>query len=264
MMSSQLAVFTFVTCMIFSVVFLVVGSSNASALERPGRVAVQGQVAQPTAFRTHELFTAQIAQRPANAQKSRHLVIFFHGIRGGGTQFTTIGKSWEKTLANTSFVYPDAPFAHRSGGRQWFVVDDQVMRPDRIQGARRAFDELVSEIVRREGFEGNLRNVAFVGVSQGAIMALDAVANGRWKVGAVVSFAGMLPLAISASNDARVLLIHGRADKTIPSAASVAAGTQLKAAGFDVTVTLLPDVGHTISSSGAQKASMFLQNYFNR
>ena len=37
-----------------------------------------------------------------------------------------------------------------------------------------------------------LVRIAFVGVSQGAIVALDAVASGRWKVGARVSFAGLL------------------------------------------------------------------------
>jgi phospholipase/carboxylesterase len=32
----------------------------------------------------------------------------------------------------------------------------------------------------------------FVGVSQGAIVALDAVASGRWKVGALIAFSGLL------------------------------------------------------------------------
>jgi pimeloyl-ACP methyl ester carboxylesterase len=105
-----------------------------------------------------------------------------------------IGDSSKATLPDTEFVAPDAPFAHRSGGRQWFAVDDQIMRPDRIQAVRKAFDDLVSEILKREGFEDALDKVAFVGASQGAIMALDAVATGRWKVGALVSFAGLLPL----------------------------------------------------------------------
>jgi len=35
--------------------------------------------------------------------------------------------------------------------------------------------------------------IAFVGVSQGAIVALDAVGSGRWRIGALVSFAGLLP-----------------------------------------------------------------------
>lgn len=102
---------------------------------------------------------------------------------------------------------------------------------------RRAFDELVSDIIQREGFQNDLQNVAFVGVSQGAIMALDAVASGRWKVGALVSFADLMPLPpTSSSSDTSILLIHGGADGTIPSTASVAASGQLESAGYDVTV----------------------------
>lgn len=134
------------------------------------------------------------------------------------------------------------------------------MRPDRIEAARRAFDKLVSGIVKREGFENDLKNVAFVGVSQGAIVALDAVATGRWKVGALVSFAGLLPLPpTSSSKETAILLMHGGADKRIPSAASVAAESWLKAAGFDVTYKLFPGVGHTISSEEAEHAASFLR-----
>lgn len=135
------------------------------------------------------------------------------------------------------------------------------MRPERIQAARTAFDRLVSDIVEREGFADALDRVVFVGVSQGAIMALDAVASGRWKVGTLVTFAGLLPLpSTSSSSDTRILLMHGEADRTIPSAASVAAKGQLRAAGYDVTLKTYPNVGHTISSEEARDAAVFLRD----
>lgn len=202
-------------------------------------------------------------QSSAEARQSRRLVIFFHGIRGRGSVMNAIGDSWKATLPDTEFVSPDAPFAHRSGGRQWFTVDEQVLRPDRIAAARRAFDDLVADIVRQEGFQDELQNVAFVGVSQGAIMALDAVASGRWKVGALVSFAGLLPLPpVTSSSETSVLLMHGGADGTIPPSASVAAEAQLKAAGYDVTYELSPAVGHTISAEQARQAASFLRERF--
>ncbi len=171
-----------------------------------------------------------------------------------------IGNSWTSVLPDTEFVSPDAPFASNSRGREWFVVDDQVMRPDRIEAARRAFDDLVSGIVKREGFENDLKDVAFVGVSQGAVVALDAVATGRWKIGALVSFAGLLPFPpTSISKDTAILLMHGDADSRIPSIASVTAQAQLQAAGYDVTYRLFPGVGHTISSEEAEQAGSFLR-----
>lgn len=208
-----------------------------------------------------------VSSRNANrkADRSRHLVIFFHGIGARGPQMRGLGGSWKSTLPNTVFAYPDAPFPTRSGGRQWFAVDNDVMRPERIAAARRAFDDLVSEIVERQGFENDLKNVAFVAVSQGAIMALDGVASGRWKVGALVSFAGLLPLPpTSTYNGTPILLMHGGADRTIPRAAAVAALRQLKAVGFDVTFRLFPEVGHTISAEEAKEAAEFLRDRFSR
>jgi phospholipase/carboxylesterase len=196
--------------------------------------------------------------------KSKYLVIFLHGLRASGSVMATLGTSWKETLVSTDFVAPNAPFRHRSGGHEWFSVDDQLLRPDRIEAARRAFDELIVEIVRREGFENDLNRVAFVGVSQGAIMGLDAIASGRWKVGALVSFAGLLPIPPTVQSSGRipVLLLHGGVDRRIPPAASVSAARQLKWAGFDVTLHVIPGVGHTISSEEAREALRFLANKF--
>ncbi|WP_245292557.1 alpha/beta hydrolase [Rhizobium sp. 9140] len=195
---------------------------------------------------------------------SRHLVIFLHGIRGSGRVMAQIGNAWKARLPDTRFVAPNAPFPNRSQGYQWFAVDDQVMRPDRIMAARSAFDTLVGGIIDKAGFENDLDKVAFVGVSQGAIMALDAVATGRWKVGALVTFAGFMPFppVNRSGTDTAVYLMHGGNDRTIPPAASVAAASQLKAAGFTVTSRIFPGVGHTISAEEAEEALTFLRQRF--
>ncbi len=75
---------------------------------------------------------------------------FFHGIRSNGTVMEAVGNCWASVLPDTESISPDAPFASKSKGREWCVVDDQVMHPDRIKAARRAFDDLVSGIVKRE------------------------------------------------------------------------------------------------------------------
>ena len=131
----------------------------------------------------------------------------------------------------------------------------------RIQEALGAFDATIGDVIRREGFDGKNGSIAFVGVSQGAIVALDAVASGRWKVGALVAFSGLLPpTTISRSgNRTPVLLIHGADDRTIPSMASTVAAGELKVAGFQVEIDIEPRVGHTISLSGANKALQFLR-----
>ncbi|MFK0335330.1 alpha/beta hydrolase [Rhizobium sp. NPDC090275] len=189
-----------------------------------------------------------------------HLVIFLHGIGASGAQLMPLASSWRAGLPNTRFTAPDAPMNHRYG-HQWFSTEGNPLDPANVLAARRAFDELMDDVLRREGFAGTHDRIAFVGVSQGAIVALDAVASGRWKVGALVSFAGLLPPQpiSSSSKGTPVLLVHGQADTTIPAAASTLAAATLRAAGFHVRLDVEPGVGHTISSAGAAKALSFLK-----
>ncbi|WP_244479350.1 MULTISPECIES: prolyl oligopeptidase family serine peptidase [unclassified Rhizobium] len=253
--SHSVAVFAFVALSAF-LLSNATSAANTRLRPTPEAMGVVDKVG-AKGGQSHEV--ADVA--PARPERRDRLVILFHGIGGRGAVMSVIGHSWTATLPNTRFVAPDAPSPHRSGGRQWFPVDDQVMKPDRIRDARRAFDDLVSGIVKREGFDNALERVAFVGVSQGAIMALDAVTTGRWKVGAVVSFAGLLALPPTASStQTPILLMHGAADRTIPPIASVAAKRQLAAAGYDVTLKTFPDVGHTISSDEAREAAQFLHD----
>jgi phospholipase/carboxylesterase len=189
------------------------------------------------------------------------LIICLHGIGASGAQMKPIADSWHGHLPHATFVTPDGPLKNSYGGHQWFKVDGMQLDPVRIQEARDSFDSTIGDVIRREGFDGNIGSVAFVGVSQGAIVALDAVASGRWKVGALVAFSGLLPpTTISRfGNQTAVLLIHGADDRTIPSMASTVAAGQLQAAGLQVEIDIEPGVGHTISINGANKALQFLR-----
>ncbi|TAZ35387.1 phospholipase [Rhizobium ruizarguesonis] len=189
-----------------------------------------------------------------------HLVIFLHGIGASGAQLMPLASSWRPQLPNTRFVAPDAPMHHRYG-HEWFSTEGNPLDPARIRTAREAFDALISDVVRREGFAEAHERVAFVGVSQGAIVALDAVASDRWHVGALVAFSGLLsPQPISSVNKSTpILLVHGENDTTIPPMASRLAAAQLGTAGFKVELAVERGTGHTISSAGAQKALSFLK-----
>lgn len=199
----------------------------------------------------------------SSATTAQRLVILLHGLGGSGAMMMPIVGPWRQSLPGTRFAAPDAPFPSAQGGRVWFRIDGQELRPDHIEMVREEFDRLVADLVEREGFQEALDRVAFVGVSQGAIMALDAAASGRWKVGALVSFAGLLPLRpVVTETKMPILLVHGESDPRIPATASMAAAGQLKTAGFDVTLKILPGVGHTISPDGAEAAFLFLKKNF--
>ncbi|MBD8687206.1 MULTISPECIES: alpha/beta hydrolase [unclassified Rhizobium] len=195
-----------------------------------------------------------------------HLIILLHGIGASGQQLAPLAPSWNGRLPNAVFATPDAPYRNGYGGHQWFKVDGMQLDPGRIRDAREGFDRKMRDVIAQEGFADRLRDVAFVGVSQGAIMALDGVASGRWSVGAVVAFSGLLPPTsiLPESNQTPVLLVHGADDRTIPSVASTVAARQLRAAGFLVELEIEPRVGHTISVSGADTAVGFLRKVLAR
>jgi phospholipase/carboxylesterase len=91
-------------------------------------------------------------------------------------------------------------------------------------------------------------------------MALDAVASGRWKVGAVVAFAGRLatPEPFAAAVATPVLLVHGTADPVMPVALSEDAEVRLVGAGMSVQRRLIPGLGHQLDARGVEIAGQFL------
>lgn len=192
------------------------------------------------------------------------LVILLHGIGASGAQLQPLATAWKAQLCHAHFATPSAPFSNGHRGHLWFKVDGLQLDPGRIAQAREAFDRQIEEVIARAGFSSDLDRVVFVGVSQGAIIALDAVASGRWRIGAVVAFSGLLPIKpVRQEGDLPpVLLVHGKNDRTIPAIASKAAAEQLRSFGFEVELVIEPEVGHTISMSGAAKALQFLQRKF--
>ncbi|WP_370675056.1 alpha/beta hydrolase [Pleomorphomonas sp. PLEO] len=192
------------------------------------------------------------------------LVIFLHGVGSRGSDLAPLAGVLAPHLPEAVFVAPDGPLPFDGGGagRQWFSIRGvtEANRPQRIVEARSDFDATLSGIIREHGLSEQLDRVALVGFSQGSIMALDALASGRWSFGAIVAFSGRLasPEPLVPSRSTRTLLIHGEADTMIPATESLEAERRLKSAGAVAEVHLLPGVVHTISSEGAALATSFL------
>lgn len=193
----------------------------------------------------------------------RSLVIFLHGVGSRGMDLAPLSEMWTDALPHTAFEAPDAPnpFDGDSAGRQWFSVSGvtEHNRPARVQAARAPFDQVVTALIARHRLTDRPDRVAFVGFSQGSIMALDAVATARWNVAAVVAFSGRLPAGVDrCAPDTNVLLIHGGADRVIPATESVRAQALLTRAGVQAEVRVIAGLGHSISQDGAMQAAAFL------
>lgn len=195
---------------------------------------------------------------------SDSLVIFLHGVGASGTDLAPLADTLLPFLPTSVFASPDGPerFDGGGSGRQWFSVAGvtQANRSERVQHARAAFDRVVSSVIEKHGFAGRLDRIAFFGFSQGAIMALDAVATGRWPVRAAVAASGRLATAPEAETEhlTKILVMHGENDPVIPAQETRLAAERLRAAGFEVEAKLYPGLGHVLSAEGVQTAGKFL------
>ena len=178
------------------------------------------------------------------------LVILLHGVGANGANLAPLGEALESVLPDARFVSPDAPFAFDGGGggRQWFSVIgvSDGNRARRIVEARDGFDRVVAREIERAGFSGRLDRVAFFGFSQGAILSLDALVDGRWPVAAVVAASGRLatPIGPKPASATPVLILHGERDEVISAAEAERARRTLESAGFAVEAHVYPGLGH--------------------
>ncbi len=191
------------------------------------------------------------------------LAVLLHGVGSSGRDLASLADAMRAFLPRTHFAAPDAPTRFDHGpGRQWFSVAgvSPQNRPQRIEAARADFDRILSAKIDRFGLMGRMERVALVGFSQGAIMALDAMASGRWPVAAVVAFSGRLssPAPRAPAAGSRALLVHGEDDAVIPAEETRAAAAKLREGGVSVESQVLPGLGHTISKEGIAIAAEFL------
>lgn len=194
------------------------------------------------------------------------LVILLHGVGAHGASIAWLAD--HLSAPGLTFAAPDAPFAFDQApagpARQWFSVTGVTAanRGARVTAARAPLDAVLSETIAAHGLTGQPQRVALVGFSQGAIMALDAAASGRWPFGAIAAFSGRLasPLPLSPA-PTPILIAHGLQDGVIPATEAEAAHAALTAAGAHPHLVLEDRVGHAPGPKGVARAAVLLANW---
>ena len=200
-----------------------------------------------------------IIQQPA--APAQHLVLLFHGWGSTADSMRTLGQRLAGAFPNAVVVAINAPdlatgMLSDSTGYQWFNVQGvtEENRQARVDAAMPAFVACIEQWQATTGVSPEA--TALVGMSQGAIMALEASklaapmqhdAPTRLLFGRMVSLCGRFAsLPTAATEHITIHLLHGKDDAVIPYSYTVNAAHLLRDLGADVTAEVLPFVGHEI------------------
>lgn len=202
--------------------------------------------------------------------KARQLVIFLHGYGANGDDLLSIGHEWAQGLPDAAFAAPNAPEVCEAyaAGYQWFSIralDPAAFERDKsAANVAPVLNAYIDEQLEKWGVSPE--NLAVVGFSQGAMMAMYAMPRRDKPCGAVIGYSGMLLDAegLKAPGVVKmpVLAIHGSADEVVPPASLGKVEEGFAAAGFQVETILRPGLGHGIDHFGAMRGLQFIQESF--
>ena len=192
---------------------------------------------------------AIVMARPPQATQ---LVLLFHGVGSTAQHLAPVGLAMAQACPGAFVVSIDAPHPSTLGsGREWFSVAGitQQNRPERIALAMPLF---LGAVAHWQGLSGiGPSQTVLVGFSQGAIMSLEATQALAEPAlaGRVVALAGRFAQPVRrAPAGLRFHLVHGEEDTVMPATASVEGARELQALGGEVTLDLLPGLGHSIDA----------------
>ncbi len=178
------------------------------------------------------------------------LILLFHGVGGTPDDMVPLGHRLAGDFGQATVVSIAAHYlSDASWGYQWFSVQGvtEDNRPERVAAA---MPEFLAEIhAWQKNEDATAATTILVGFSQGAIMALEAACALPAVAGQVVAIAGRFArLPAKTAPHTALHLLHGKQDAVIPYRHTVEAGHHLLGIGSDVTVDILPSIGHEIDA----------------
>ena len=205
--------------------------------------------------------------QPTNGAKPKQLVVFLHGYGSNGDDLIALAPHFARMLPNAEFISPNALERGESGsGYQWFSLSNRT--PENywkgIQSAGPRLQKYLEAQLQQRGLE--VKDLALVGFSQGAMMALHVAARMDQPIAGVVAFSGALigaeALAVDAKSRPPILVVHGERDDVVPFTSMATAESALNAAGFSVATLARPNLAHSIDDEGLTAAASFLRSHF--
>jgi phospholipase/carboxylesterase len=205
--------------------------------------------------------------------KAKQLVVILHGFGADGNDLIDLGREWGAVLPDAAFVAPHAHEVceHMPSGRQWFRLTDRNPH-ERWAGASSAgpvIDAYLDKELAARGLDDG--QLALVGFSQGAMMALHVGLRRRVRPAGVLAYSGLLlgpehlPQAIAGRAPQAlppIFLVHGSHDEVVPVESLFVSANQLGAAGAPCQWHLSMGLGHGIDGPGLAQGAIWLARSF--
>ncbi|MEJ5979325.1 dienelactone hydrolase family protein [Novosphingobium sp. PS1R-30] len=206
--------------------------------------------------------------QPWSGGKPRHIVLLLHGFGSSGHDMIALAPAWQQSMPDALFLAPHAPQrCGISAGYQWWPLSD--ISPQALaRGAASAAPSIDSFIDRKLDQYGLAdADLACVGFSQGAMMALHVGLRRKSAFAAIVGYSGMLPGSLQLQHEIAsrppVLLVHGARDPVVPVAALHDAERALKHVGVEVETHVSANVGHIVDPIGLRLGCAFVARSLN-
>lgn len=205
---------------------------------------------------------------PLAGGRARQLVVLLHGVGADGNDLIGLAPHLARHLPEAEFVSPHAPYPYEAApfGRQWFSLMDQTpaMMLAGVRATAPMLDRFVDAELEKRGLgDGRL---AWVGFSQGAMMALHVALRRVEPCAALVGYSGALVGSGACGPEVRarppVLLVHGDADEVVAVELHRSAVAALRSAGVPVTAHVRVGLGHGIDDGGLRLGAEFLRSAF--
>jgi phospholipase/carboxylesterase len=191
-------------------------------------------------------------------------VVFLHGYGADGQDLISLAPLFATDFPRAAFFSPHAPHPCEMApyGRQWFSLLDRA--PQAVaEGAAQAapiLQHFLDDLLAR--YQLSPSQLALVGFSQGAMMAMYAAPRRSEAIGGVVAFSGVYHGQYATTpvrSRPPVCIIHGQRDEVVPFASMALSQQALVAEGIEVTTLARPQLGHGIDEEGIAKATAFLK-----
>ena len=184
--------------------------------------------------------------------KLRQLVIILHGYGNAGKDYIKpVKEHYANIIENSIFLLPDAPTPCETWtGYQWFPLDLENINCEDIRIGIEAAIPVMTRYIELKSSEYNCNEICLVGISQGAIMALQMIYY--LNISKIVAYCGMfvkdqVKIPLSTPD---VLLIHSDNDKIVPYPYATKAKDDLCALGLSVELKTYMKTGHTVTQDG--------------